>query len=135
MEQERQDREPEEGEVELESGVQVVGGREELDRVAEGRAEVNLVWGRDQEGRVPWPGVPAVSGRGRVDRAQANLVWGRDRADRVRWLEVRAVSGRDQADRAAEVQRVWGLGQEGRVPWLEVPVVSGRGRVDRVAAE
>ena len=64
MEQERQDREPEEEEVELESGAQVVRGREELDRVAEGRAEVNLVWGRDQEGRVRWLEVPVVSGRG-----------------------------------------------------------------------
>jgi hypothetical protein len=69
LEQERQDREPEEGEVELESRAQVVGGREELDRAAEGRAEVNLVWGRDQEGRVPWLAVPAVSGQGRADRA------------------------------------------------------------------
>jgi hypothetical protein len=59
LEQERQDREPEEGEVELESRAQVVGGR----------AEVNLVWGRDQEGRVPWLEVPAVSGQGRADRA------------------------------------------------------------------
>jgi len=67
LEQERQDQEP--VAVELDSEAQGPGARVVLDQVAEDRAEVNLAWGRDQEGRVPWLEVPVVSGRGRADRA------------------------------------------------------------------
>jgi hypothetical protein len=105
LEQERQDREPEE--EELESEAQVAGGRAALDRAAEGQAEVSLVWGLGQEGRVPWLGVPVVLGRGLVDQvAEVKLVWGLGQEGRVLGLEVSAVSVQDRARRVAACKRL-----------------------------
>jgi hypothetical protein len=100
LEQERQDPEP--VAVELESEAQGPGGRAVLDRAAEGRAEVNPVWGLGQGGRVRWLEVPVVSGQGQVDQAaEVKLVWGLGQEGWVRWLEVPVVSGRDLVDLVA----------------------------------
>jgi hypothetical protein len=73
-----------------------------LDRAAEGRAEVNPVWGLGQGGRVRWLEVPVVSGQGQVDQAaEVKLVWGLGQEGWVRWLEVPVVSGRDLVDLVA----------------------------------
>jgi hypothetical protein len=101
LEQERQVQELVEVEMELEA--QGAGGREALDRAEEGQAEVNLVWGRGQEGRAPWLEVPAVSGQDQA--AEVWRVWGLGQVGQVLGLEVPVVSVQDRARPVAGCKR------------------------------